>query len=171
MRACSSLRRRNALTPKGESARLPIVVVFHSVTDAEPTLVPWQLPKRAARRIIQRAFVLAGRDRNVRQHVREAAVASLWTIEDWDLSWTLLIHRGRLEFDRRPTKKPDMTFTWRTAEDFFREAHAGARGQTAAEVTGNLSLRRFADPVRRAFWAALSELLNNPVDEDGDPLV
>lgn len=147
------------------------MVTFDGVNQAQPTLVPWQLSKRAARRIIQRAFVLAGRDRNVRQHIREAAVVSLWTIDDWDLSWTLLIDRGRLEFDRRPTKKPDLTLTWRTAEDFFREAHAGTHGQTAAEVAGNLRLQKFADPVRQAFWGALRGLLSNPVDEDGDPLL
>ena len=139
--------------------------------DAEPTLIPSQLSKRAARRIIQRAFVLAGRDRNVRQHIREARVSSLWSIEDWGLTWTLLVHRGRLEFDRRPTKNPDLTFTWRTAEDFFKETQSSGGGRGTSEVAGNLALRRFTDPVCQAFWASLGELLRNPVDECGDPLV
>lgn len=134
-------------------------------------IVPSQLSKRAARRIIQRAFVLAGRDRNVRQHIREARVASLWIIEDWDLTWTLLVHRGRVEFERRPTAKPDLIFTWRTAEDFFKETEPSGRGPGTSEVTGNLMLRRFTDPVCQAFWASLRELLRNPVDECGDPLV
>ncbi len=147
------------------------MVTSQEVGDAESTLIPSQLSKRAARRIIQRAFVLAGRDRNVRQHIREAKVTSLWIIEDWDLAWTLLIHRGRVEFDRRPTRKPDLTFNWRTAEDFFKESESGVRGQSMSEMTGNLALRRFTDPVCQAFRASLRELLRNPVDESGDPLV
>ena len=147
------------------------MVTSHSVGDLEPTIVPSRLSKRAARRIIQRAFVLAGRDRNVRRHIREAEVTSLWIIEDWDLLWTLLVHRGRVEFDRRPTRKPDLTVTWRTAEDFFKESEAVERGQERSEVTGNLALRRFTEPVCQAFWASLRELLRNPVDESGEPLV
>ena len=147
------------------------MVTSPSVGDLEPAIVPSRLSKRAARRIIQRAFVLAGRDRNVRRHIRDAELISLWIIEDWDLAWTLLVHRGRVQFDRRPTRKPDLTLTWRTAEDFFKESEASERGQERSEVTGNLELCRFTGPVCQAFWASLRELLKNPVDESGDPLV
>jgi hypothetical protein len=134
-------------------------------------LVPSQLSKRGARRIIQRASVLAGRDRNVRQHIREARVTTLWAIEEWDLTWTLRIDRGRVEFDRRRSRQPDLTFTWQTAEDFFRESEPDSCPEGRLAITGNLELRRFADPVCRAFWASMRELLRNPVDECGDPLV
>jgi hypothetical protein len=147
------------------------VVTWHSVDGAEPTIVPSGLSKRAARRIIQRAFVLAGRDRNVRQHIRAAEVTSLWIIEDWHLSWTLLVHRGRVEFDRQPARRPDLTLTWRTAEDFFKESESCERGQSNSEVTGNLALRRFIEPVWRAFGVSLRGLLRNPVDGSGEPLV
>jgi hypothetical protein len=147
------------------------VLTSHSVGEADPNIVPSRLSKRAARRIIQRAFVLAGRDRNVRQHIREAEVTSLWIIEDWHLTWTLLVHRGRVEFDRHPTRQPDLTLTWRTAEDFFKEFGAVERGQDLSQVTGNLALRRFTEPICQAFWASLRELLRNPVDGSGDPLV
>ena len=147
------------------------VLTSHSVGEADPTIVSSRLSKRAARRIIQRAFVLAGRDRNVRQHIRAAEVTSLWIIEDWRLAWTLLVHRGRVEFDRRMTRKPDLTLTWRTAEDFFKESEAGVRGQDRSEVTGNLALYRFTEPVCQAFWVSLRKLLRNPVDGTGDPLV
>ena len=147
------------------------MVTSQSVDSAEPTIVPTALSKRAARRIIQRAFVLAGRDRNVRQHIREVEVTSLWIIEDWHLAWTLLVRRGRVEFDRHPTRKPDLTLTWRTAEDFFKESEAVERGQERSEVTGNLALRRFIEPVWRAFGVSLGGLLRNPVDASGDPLV
>ena len=147
------------------------MVCSPGVGDAEPILIPCQLSKRAARRIIQRAFVLAGRDRNVRQHIREARVTSLWIIEDWDLTWTLLVHRGRLEFDRRPTRKPDLTFTWRTAEEFFDYVETSGHRPSTLEVTGNPALLRFTDPVCQAFWASLRELLRKPVDECGDSLL
>lgn len=149
----------------------PGVVTSPGVVDAEQTLLPSQLSKRAARRIIQRAFVLAGRNRDVRQHIREARVTSLWVIEDWHLTWTLLIDRGRLKFDRRPTKKPDLTFTWRSAADFFKESEAGVRAVGTSAITGNLALCGFTGPVCAAFWASMRKLLRNPVDESGDRLV
>jgi hypothetical protein len=141
------------------------------MSEAEPSIVPSRLSKRAARRIVQRAFVLAGRDRNVRQHIREAEVTSLWIIENWHLAWTLLVHRGRVEFHRHPTRKPDLTLTWRTAEDFFKESEAGERGQNRSQITGNLALRRFVEPVCQAFWVSLRDLLRNRVDGSDDPLV
>jgi hypothetical protein len=75
--------------------------------------------KRAARRILQRAFVLTGRDRPLRQHIREARFTTLWTLEDWDLAWTVIVDRGKIEFERRPAKHPDLTFSWPTADEFF----------------------------------------------------
>ena len=75
--------------------------------------------KRAARRIIQRAFVLAGRDKPLRQHIREARFTTLWILEDWDLAWTVIVDRGKLEFERRLAKHPDLTFSWPTADKFF----------------------------------------------------
>ncbi len=129
------------------------------------------LSKRAARRLIQRAFVLAGRDRNVRQHIRQANVTTLWTIEDRRLAWTIVLERGRVEFERRPTKKPDVSFTWSGAEEFFSHIESGAHGEGAPEVAGDLALQRLTEPVYRAFRSSLRELLRNPVDEDGDPLL
>jgi hypothetical protein len=151
--------------------KLSTVLTSHGVGETAPTVVPSRLSKRAARRIIQRAFVLAGRDRNVRQHIREAEVTALWIIEDWHLAWTLLVRRGRVEFDRHLTRKPDLTLTWRTAEDFFRESEADQHGQNRSTVTGNLALRSFTEPICQAFWVSLRELLKNPVNGNGDPLV
>src|SRR5438128_9637996 len=48
-----------------------------------------QLSKRAARRLIQRALVLTGRDRHVREHIREARLTMLWVLEDWGFAWTV----------------------------------------------------------------------------------
>jgi len=93
--------------------------------------------KRAARRIIQRAFVLTGRDRQLRQHIREIRLTTLWILEDWDLVWTVNIDRGRIEFERRPAKHPDLTLSWQTAEEFF--SRAGQSFRPRAEQRGGIS--------------------------------
>lgn len=137
---------------------------------AEAVADPTSLSKRAARRLIQRAFVLAGRDRNVRQHIREASGAILWVIEDWDLAWTIFFDKGKLEFDRRPAKRPDLTLTWPTAEEFFSQIESTARRADRPERAGNPRLWKFGQPVYAAFLAALREVLLDPVDEDGTRL-
>ena len=83
--------------------------------------------KRAARRILQRAYVLTGRDRTLRQHIREARFTTLWILEDWDFAWTVIVDRGRIEFERRPAKHPDLTFSWPTADGFFSSAALSLR--------------------------------------------
>lgn len=125
------------------------------------------LSKRAARRLIQRAFVLAGRDRNVRQHIREAHGAILWVIEEWDLAWTIFFEKGKLEFDRRPTKRPDLTLTWHTAGEFFKQVESSARKDDGPQRVGDATVWKFAQPVYSGFCASLREVLRNPVDEDG----
>jgi hypothetical protein len=128
---------------------------------------PTALSKRAARRLIQRAFVLAGRDRNVRQHIRSAKCLTLWAIEDWELEWTVSLDRGRLEFDRRPTKRPDLTLAWATADDFFKQVTTGTRKDDAPEHSGAPGFWKVAQPVYSAFCAAMRGVLQNPVDENG----
>lgn len=129
-----------------------------------------QLSKRAARRLIQRALVLVDRDRHVRQHVREAGVRILWIIEDWRFAWTVVIERGKIHFERRPAKKPDLTLSWQTADGFFRQIETGAPLSEGFEMTGNLNLRRFSEPVYQAFCNELRKVLRYPFDEDGEPL-
>ena len=134
---------------------------------AEAVADPTALSKRAARRIFQRAFVLGARDRNVRQHIREAHCLILWVIEDWDLTWTVSLNRGIVEFDRRPTKRPDLTLTWRTADEFFKQAEITGRNDDGPERNGDVKLWKVAQPVYAGFCASLRELLLNPVDESG----
>jgi len=74
-----------------------------------------QFSKRAARRLIQRALVLLRRDKHIRQRLREARATTLWVLADWDFAWTVVLSGGRIEFERRPSKQPDLTFSWRTA--------------------------------------------------------
>jgi hypothetical protein len=129
---------------------------------------PVGLSKRAAQRLIQRAFVLAGRSRNVRQHIREADFGTVWTIEDWDLEWAVAIRRGKLDFDRRRPSQSDIHVTWATAEDFFEKQ--GKSGVSSFRYDGSLEARRIWEVVYAAFRAALNGLLLDPVDEDGRSL-
>ncbi len=130
-----------------------------------------ELSRRAARRLIQRAFVLAGRDRHVRQQIREAQIVSLWLIEDWGFDWTVLLDRGHVHFERRPAKRPDVTLTWRAAEGFFRQVEAGSLTPDELQHRGPAVSRRMLDSVCQAFCASFQQVLQNPVDENGDPLV
>lgn len=134
---------------------------------AEAVSDPAALSKRAALRLFQRAFVLAGRERNVRQHIREAHCLILWVIEDWDLAWTVILDRGKIEFDRRPAKHPDLTLTWKSADEFFEQVKSRARKDDGPSRTGDASVWKFAQPVYSGFCNALHEVLQNPVDENG----
>ncbi|MGD0124954.1 MAG: hypothetical protein ABSF46_06325 [Terriglobia bacterium] len=146
--------------------------------------------KRAARRIVQRAFVLTGRDRHLRQHIREVRLTTLWILEDWDLVWTVIIDRGRLEFERRPVKHPDLVFNWGTASEFFASASDDRRGaalvaglgqplrpplhsdtQSALTLSGNVELRRIASNLLHCFLGHLGHVLRNPVDGVGESLL
>lgn len=130
---------------------------------------PGGLSKRAAQRLIQRAFVLAGRNRNVRQHIREADLSSVWTIEDWDLEWAVAIRRGKLDFDRRLPHQPDIHVTWPTAEGFFAAMEESAAGKL--QYDGPPESRRTWDVVYTALRAAFKGLLLDPVDGDGRSLL
>jgi hypothetical protein len=127
--------------------------------------------KRAARRILQRAFVLAGRDRKLRQHIREARLTTLWILEDWDLVWTVIIDRGRIEFERRPAKHPDLTLSWQTADEFFSCGREGAWPESRLELAGGLELQRVASNLLNCFFGYLGHVLRNPVDGAGESLL
>jgi hypothetical protein len=141
-----------------------------------PTLQPespqfTQLSKRGARRAIQRAFVLVGRDKHIRQHLREAELTTLWALEDWGLEWTVIFDHGRLEFHRGKVGKPCLTCTWRTAEDFFHWFDAPARPEGSLNCEGDAAAKRMAEPVIAAFTKCLREVLAHPVDDDGERLL
>ncbi len=127
--------------------------------------------KRAARRILQRAFVLTGRDRQLRQHIREAHLTTLWIVEDWDLVWTVTIDRGKIEFERRPARHPDLTLSWQTASEFFSCAREGTLPESRLELAGNLELQRVASNLLKCFLGHLGHVLRNPVDGAGESLL
>lgn len=133
---------------------------------------PGGLSKRAAQRLIQRAIVLAGRSRHVKQQIREADVTSVWSIEDWNLEWAVTIRRGKLDFDRHLPRQPNIRVRWPTAEGFFAEAeNAKAAAPSEAQYDGPPQARRMWDALYQAFRIALGDVLQNPVDEDGTCLV
>ena len=128
------------------------------------------LSRRAARRLIQRALVLVGRERNLRQHLRAVHLTSLWRLDDWDFEWTVTLDRGKILFDRRPTKKPDVTVTWPEAEKFIEWAEKGS-GADPQKVEGSLENSRTVEMVCRAFRKSLGDVLQFPFDDDGVRLV
>jgi hypothetical protein len=127
--------------------------------------------KRAARRLLQRAFVLTGRDRPLRQHIREARFTILWVLEDWDLVWTIIIDRGKIEFARRPAKHPDLTLSWRTATEFFSSASLSFLPKDPLKLAENPELRRAASHLLNCFFGHLGHVLRNPVDGAGESLL
>jgi hypothetical protein len=129
------------------------------------------LSKRAARRIIQRAFVLMGRDKTLRQQIRESEITTLWIIEDWELAWTVLFHRGRFEVERREAKHPDVTLTWVTAQEFFQQVDRASNSDVQVQMVPAQEHRRFYETILRGFFANLRHVLSNPVNDVGESLL
>ncbi len=127
--------------------------------------------KRAARRVLQRAFVLTGRDRQLRQHIREIRLTTLWVVEDWDLVWTVIIDRGKIEFERRPAKHPDVTLNWQTANKFFSGAAESALPDSGLESAGDLELKRVTSNLLKCFFGYLGDVLRHPFDGAGESLL
>jgi hypothetical protein len=133
--------------------------------------VPPPLSKRATRRLIQRALVLAGRRREVRQHIRHLQIGTVWSLQDWGLEWTVEIDRGRLHFDRRPVKDPALRLTWTSSSSLFGGAGTTTPSEPLVEGAADLPLRRALDILCRTFRQELEYVIRNPVDERGIPLV
>jgi hypothetical protein len=129
------------------------------------------LSKRAARRIIQRAFVLMGRDKFLRQQIRESEITTLWILEDWELEWTVFFRRGRFELERRPAKHPDVTLAWPTAEEFFRQVDRPNEANVQVQILPAQERRRFFETLLRGFFVCLRRVLADPVDDVGESLL
>ncbi|MGO8789593.1 MAG: hypothetical protein ACLQVL_19710 [Terriglobia bacterium] len=129
------------------------------------------LSKRAARRIIQRAFVLMGRDKVLRQQIRESEITTLWIVEDWELEWTVFFHRGKFAVERRPAKHPEVTLSWPTAEEFFKQVDRSGETNVQVQILPAQEHRRFFETLLRGFFACLRHVLANPVDDVGESLL
>jgi len=129
------------------------------------------ISKRAARRLIQRAWVLAARDKRLRQHFREIRLTTLWVLEDWNLAWTAVFDRGRIHVERRLAKQPDMTFCWTTAQEFFEQVDNGIAPEDGFQFVGTQEHRRLFGPLLKGFLLMLRHVIANPVDDAGESLV
>jgi hypothetical protein len=136
----------------------------------EGPVEPAALSKRAARRLIQRAFVLAGRDAHLHALIREAEVVTRWTLEDWNLEWSVILKRGKVAYDRRPARQPDSTLVWPAAQEFFAEAEEGFHQERHPTILENAELAKFLIPLARTFFRQLRHVLQFPVDEAGTRL-
>ena len=125
------------------------------------------LSKRGARRVIQRAFVLVGRERAIRQHLREVELNTHWWVEDWNLEWTVLLDHGRVEFHRGHVGKAQVNYLWQTGEGFLRHIETKSAPEEGFQSAGDPVWRRVVDPVFTAFLAELREVLADPVDDGG----
>jgi len=130
------------------------------------------ISKRAARRLIQQAFVLTSRDRSVRQHIREARIETLWVLENWNFEWTVAIDRGKVRFDRRPARAPDVTLTWPDAAEFLAAVQEGHAPDDSRALAGEIGdFRNFVEPVYRSFCRSLELVIKYPFDDAGNPLM
>lgn len=125
------------------------------------------LSKRGARRVIQRAFVLVGRERAIRQQIREVELNTQWAIEDWGLEWTVVFDHGRLEFHRGRVGKPLVNYHWETGEEFLGQVESGASSRDGLQFVGDPVWRRVVDPVFKSFLTTLRAVIADPVDDDG----
>lgn len=130
-----------------------------------------QFSKRAARRLIQRALVLVARDKRLRQHFRETRLTTLWVLEDWNFAWTVVFDRGRIEFERRPARQPDLTLSWPTAQEFFDQVEDGASPEGSFQFQGKEACRPPFEPVLKGFLRMLRHVIANPVDDAGESLL
>jgi hypothetical protein len=121
--------------------------------------------------LIQQAFVLTGRDRSVRQHIREAHVLTLWVLEDWNFEWTVIVDRGRIRFDRRPARAPDITLTWPDAAAFLAAIEEGRVPDDSRVLAGNRDLLVYVEPIYKSFCRWLGQVIQYPVDDADNPLM
>ncbi|MBI4165243.1 MAG: hypothetical protein HY508_05860 [Acidobacteria bacterium] len=129
------------------------------------------LSKRGARRVIQRAFVLMGRDKALRQRLKGVELMTRWMVEDWGLEWTVIIDRGRVEFHRGHFGKAQVSFLWKTGDDFLGQVASGRDPGDGFGLECVPALRRVLDLLLAAFCSTLRTVLTDPVDDDGVRLV
>lgn len=129
------------------------------------------ISKRGARRLIQRAFVLVGREKAIRQHLREVELVSHWALEDWGLEWTVVLDHGAVEFHRGRVGRANVKYSWPSAASFFAQLRNGVAPTEDLALESHPAHARTLEPVFAAFQAALRKVLLDPVDDSGDPLL
>lgn len=136
-----------------------------------PREIPATLSKRGARRVIQRAVVLMGRDKALRQKLRSVQLTTRWMIEDWGSEWTIIVDQGHIEFHRGHVGKAQVSILWKTGEDFLAHLEAKSMPADEFELECEPALRRVVDLLFQTFTVTLRSVLADPVDDDGVRLV
>ena len=112
--------------------------------------------------------MLVGRSRAIRQHLRSSSFTTLWVIEDWGLEWTVICHGGYLDFHRGRAGKPQITYTWPTAEEFLAQVESGKAVADQPRIEGDSTLRGLAARAVDGFMDSLPAVLANPVADEGE---
>jgi len=129
------------------------------------------LSKRGARRVIQRAFVLMGRDKALRLKLRSVELTTRWTVEEWGLEWTVIVAAGHFEFYRGRVGKAQVQVRWNAGGDFRAHLESGNAPGEGFQLDCKPAARRHMDVVFKAFLGSLRKVLEDPVDDDGVRLV
>lgn len=79
--------------------------------------------------------------------------------------------RGKVRFERRPSRSPDMTLSWPEAADFFASIQEGRTPDGALAMEGNVVFRTYVDLVYKSFCRSLEQVIKYPVDDAGNPLM
>jgi hypothetical protein len=129
------------------------------------------LSKRGARRVIQRAVVLMGRDKALRQKLRSVELTTRWLIEDWGSEWTVIVDQGHIAFHRGHVGKPQVKFLWTTGDAFLSHLEPKSTPAEGFKLECEPALRRVVDMLFQPFLTTLRNVLADPVDDDGVRLV
>lgn len=129
--------------------------------------IPSSLSKRGARRVIQRAVVLIGRDKALRQKLRSVELTTRWLIEEWGLEWTVVVDQGHIEFHRGHVGKAQVNILWKTGDHFLGQLEAKSAPTEGFELECEPGLRRVVDMVFQSFLGTLRKVLVDPVDDAG----
>ena len=130
------------------------------------------LSKRAARRIIQRTFVLMGKDKvsaAANPRIAKSPRFGSWKTGRW--SGRCFSTAGSLKLERRPAKHPDVTLSWPTAEEFFHQVDRSGDANVQVQILPEQEHRRFFETLLRGFFSCLRHVLANPVDAVGESLL
>ena len=129
--------------------------------------IPSSLSKRGARRVIQRAVVLMGRDKALRQKLRSVELITRWLIEDWGSEWTVIVDEGHIAFHRGHVGKAQVSILWKTGDKFLAHLEAKSALTEGFALECEPALRRVVDAVFQAFLSTLRQVLADPVDDAG----
>jgi hypothetical protein len=129
------------------------------------------LSKRGARRVIQRAFVLMGRNKALRQKLRSVSLTTRWVVEDWGLEWSVILEKGHVEFHRGHVGKPQVNVVWSTGDQFLAHLESGISPAEGFEFDCEPDARRTMEVILQTFPVTLRNVLADPIDDDGVRLV